>query len=75
MAKTYVSYYGEDAAGNKVYYGDEQARADIEEIKDLPAGSRIVSAVELTSQQLPEGRWKLEGYHNFNGDFVYTRVE
>ena len=75
MAEIFVSEYGEDAAGNKVYYADKQSRADIAKLKDLPAGWRIVSSVALTSQQLPEGMWTLEDYHNFNGDYVYTRVE
>ncbi len=75
MAEIFVSEYGEDAAGNKVYYKDKQASADIAVLKDKPAGTRIISSVALTSQQLPDGMWTLEDYHNFNGDYVYTRVE
>ena len=75
MADQYIAKYGIDANGNTVWFADEQARQDIAALKDLPAGSRIVSAVELKPEELPEGVWKLEGHHNFVGDYVYTRVE
>lgn len=71
----YTSTYIIDAEGNRVFVADAQARADIKKMKDLPIGFRIITNAELAPKDLPEGVWVLEDYHNFNGDYVYTRAE
>lgn len=67
---------GTDAAGNVFMYGDEEARAELENLKpsNIPVGTRIIAAVPLQPQTLYGGTWVEESYHNFNGDYVYTKI-
>lgn len=71
----YNSSFCKDAKGNTVWFNDKQARARLDDLEDSPIGTRIISDVELDPADLPEGKWRLESHHNFNGDFVYTRFE
>ena len=77
MPETFYTFtQGVDANGNVFNYGDEKERADIAKLKpdNIPVGTRIVSATPLQPQTLYGGTWVEESYHNFNGDYVYTKL-
>lgn len=77
MPETFYTFtQGTDSAGNVFKYGDEYARAELEKLKpdNIPVGTRIVSATPLQPQTLYGGTWVEESYHNFNGDYVYTKL-
>lgn len=67
---------GTDSQGNVFCYGDEEARAVLETIdpQNIAIGTRITSSVPLQPQTLYGGTWVEEAYHNFNADYVYTKV-